>query len=380
MKKLVALLTVTGLCCAFSLADIPANKGGQKVSLRAAKPELKLPTRVARYTADGRIGKWMNYDQGGISQACGVDLVYDAFEPSASGSGVPTCGLYGVLCTDVIPCQYRWIFSGVYCAMLKLEDYTVKAGAEGALAERVEWLWWFDSDMDGNPAGDSAMESLLIAVTTNEYVEFSCTSPVAATGYGGVLFTFGAVTDGFYYTDADVCTFGLSWQMPTDGSGGWTNVMAQASTGTALILSTCGYMGMWGSKDPMSIPPRQGTAPWSQFLIAYDDDNPIDGTIDPFLECYSYAFALCPDPLSAALCFYQNEACSGFVCADANCSGTVDAEDIDPFFLAVGDAAAWQIQFPLCDLLCTCDVNGSGGVDSEDIDPFFVAVGLGGCP
>ncbi len=58
---------------------------------------------------------------------------------------------------------------------------------------------------------------------------------------------------------------------------------------------------------------------------------------------------------------------------DANCDGTVDFFDIDPFLLALFDPAAYALQFPGCDLTQS-DVNGDGGVDFFDIDAFLIVL------
>ncbi|MCH8807589.1 MAG: FG-GAP repeat protein, partial [Planctomycetes bacterium] len=64
---------------------------------------------------------------------------------------------------------------------------------------------------------------------------------------------------------------------------------------------------------------------------------------------------------------------------DLNCDGRLDGGDIDPFFLALGDPAAYLLQFPNCDVL-NGDMNGDGRLDGGDIDPFFECLGGGQCP
>ncbi|MBL8878866.1 MAG: immunoglobulin domain-containing protein [Phycisphaerales bacterium] len=54
---------------------------------------------------------------------------------------------------------------------------------------------------------------------------------------------------------------------------------------------------------------------------------------------------------------------------DLNCDGIVNNFDIDPFTLAVADAAAYEIAYPECDR-DNADVNGDGLVNNFDIDPF----------
>ena len=64
---------------------------------------------------------------------------------------------------------------------------------------------------------------------------------------------------------------------------------------------------------------------------------------------------------------------------DMNCDGRFDGGDVDPFFLALGDPAAYMEQFPECDLL-NGDMNRDGTLNGGDIDPFFICLGGGNCP
>ena len=70
---------------------------------------------------------------------------------------------------------------------------------------------------------------------------------------------------------------------------------------------------------------------------------------------------------------------SPFRRGDLNCDGAINGADIDPFFLALGDPAAYMAQFPNCNIL-NGDMNLDGRVNGADIDPFFVCLGGGGCP
>jgi hypothetical protein len=64
---------------------------------------------------------------------------------------------------------------------------------------------------------------------------------------------------------------------------------------------------------------------------------------------------------------------------DLNCDGAFNGADIDPFFLALGDPAAYALAFPDCDINLG-DMNGDGAVNGGDIDPFFECLGGGVCP
>lgn len=63
---------------------------------------------------------------------------------------------------------------------------------------------------------------------------------------------------------------------------------------------------------------------------------------------------------------------------DVNCDGVFNGADIDPFFLVLGDPAAYATAFPDCDLVLA-DMNCDGAVNGADIDAFFLCLGLGGC-
>jgi WD40 repeat protein len=55
---------------------------------------------------------------------------------------------------------------------------------------------------------------------------------------------------------------------------------------------------------------------------------------------------------------------------DLNCDAAADGFDIEPFFLALEDPAAYQAKFPDCDIL-NGDLNADGETDGFDIEPFF---------
>ena len=57
---------------------------------------------------------------------------------------------------------------------------------------------------------------------------------------------------------------------------------------------------------------------------------------------------------------------------DANCDGTLNFFDIDPFILALTDPSGYAAAYPECDQMLA-DIDGNGTVNNFDIDP-FVAV------
>ncbi|MEW6249361.1 MAG: VCBS repeat-containing protein [Planctomycetota bacterium] len=62
-----------------------------------------------------------------------------------------------------------------------------------------------------------------------------------------------------------------------------------------------------------------------------------------------------------------------FRLADLNCDMLLDFNDITPFALALSDPAAYQQQFPHCEIL-NGDLNGDGRVDMGDVNPFVAAL------
>ncbi len=62
---------------------------------------------------------------------------------------------------------------------------------------------------------------------------------------------------------------------------------------------------------------------------------------------------------------------------DLNCDGLLDADDIDPFVLALSGPDAYNAGFPGCSRMLG-DIDGNGQVDFDDIDPFVAALGAAG--
>jgi hypothetical protein len=54
---------------------------------------------------------------------------------------------------------------------------------------------------------------------------------------------------------------------------------------------------------------------------------------------------------------------------DADCSGSIDFGDINPFVMAVVNTPMWQASYPDCPL-GNVDISGNGSVGFEDINPF----------
>ena len=119
--------------------------------------------------------------------------------------------------------------------------------------------------------------------------------------------------------------------------------------------------GKWVFDTKIAPPPARLTYAWS---LALKGDRAVIGA--PFHTLNE-----------GALYVYTGLSATGS--GDMNCDGAFNGGDIDPFFLALGDPAAYTAQFPNCDILLG-DMNGDGSVNGGDIDPFFACLGGGACP
>ena len=137
-----------------------------------------------------------------------------------------------------------------------------------------------------------------------------------------------------------------------------------------------------------------GAEPFADYVFV---ETPVgtasSGGPNPDTGTFFFAGIISPTPFDTANIGATFAAVTGFnldnlifatasspsVPGDMNCDGRLDGGDIDPFFLALGDPAAYLLQFPNCDLL-NGDMNGDGRLDGGDIDPFFACLGGGPCP
>jgi hypothetical protein len=69
---------------------------------------------------------------------------------------------------------------------------------------------------------------------------------------------------------------------------------------------------------------------------------------------------------------------SGDPRGDANCDGTINFADINPFVLALSDPDEYRRQYPSCDIN-NCDINRDGQINFADINPFVECLENGQC-
>ncbi len=139
------------------------------------------------------------------------------------------------------------------------------------------------------------------------------------------------------------------------GSGTWTEIARHTSDG-GLAWRTHEI-----TADDLSAAGVTQTATMQMRFTANDSDP--QSIVEAGLDAFHVTAVLCDPP---------------FELGDLNCDGAFNGGDIDPFFLAIGDPAAYAAAFPNCDFMLA-DMNQDGAVNGADIDVFFDCLG-GGCP
>jgi hypothetical protein len=370
MSSMVGVCSALALCMAAGTAQAGPNAGATKShvkahkkiaaltghKIQAAKAKENLPKRVAgiHKNADGTYKlttPWYDYHGAGNMQD-DVQLCFDALQCDGNGTpiGGTECGLPGD--------GYRWYWGTTGWLPDSAEDMTLSKDFNGAQATGSSFLYWWTDNGTG--------QNWYIAVFTSEGFGHNCANDWTngETVYDGIIFQFAPLTTGFWYTPTfGLDAYGLFFQMPMDGDGGYEFILADSFDGQSLfIAANPAHMGMYGTSEDGGLPNRPGTNTADAFLDGYNTGVP-DAVLED--DCVDMAFGLCPDPVANAMSFFAEP--SGNQCyPDCDGSGTLD----------------------IFDFLCfTNDFNSNGaysdcdGNNSHDIFDFlcFVNAFNGGC-
>lgn len=331
-------------------------------------PTLVQPRQIAgvQYEMDGTLRQttpWMAYAGDGLRPGpCPV--CFDSLELDGGFPGFPTDGAAGGgYDPDCGMGSARWFFEPTYCNLYAVNDLTVAPGQAGARADRAAFAWYVE------PNRDLSQRCTVLLFTAEDFDE-TCAGPPSAGGFPGVIYEFLLPPDagGYLFSHVNLGGTGLFHQMPLDGCGAVRFIIADhfdPRTGEIVPFSRRAQPMLWGTKNP------DGTNPSRQGPIQWNDDAPADGVHTAPDECYDHSYGVCPDPLGLAVSFY---ACGGPMIqpGDANCDGTVDFFDLDPFLDCL------QNQTAPC-ALSAVDLNHDGALDYFDLGPFIECVLAGGC-
>ncbi len=278
------------------------------VSTAIQKDPIAMAAAKIIRGADGklhpvRVGNWIPYVRN-VHIAASTGVAYDAYESDFSGTNgeaVPA-EVYTPYCNSAGSSNRWWTYGGGYYPGWRYNDLPVTAGAVGALSDRVAFAFSV-----GPLAPVTNFEVFIY--TTENYVKTAGTSTtgandsVARGDYTGVVFNYGLIpisSGGYYYTDADLSTGGLSLQMPMDGNGGILAIMGDVDANNNITL--CGDFVYWGIKGNNPTPQQDGTQ--------WDDDAPADlvftdGTGGTNNELYDYTnWVTCPQISGIMMAFY----------------------------------------------------------------------------
>lgn len=335
--------------------------------------------RAARIQSDGTmLGGWI--ELGGATASvmeCSKKLCYDSFEPDLSGK--PSEG-YGEICTVEDPSR-RWWHGADFCGMIFADDMITCPSCADETSHRVQFGFY----LGACPNGQGGKDKVYIAINTAD--KFDCDG-FDLDSDGSVDSALDDIYDGivwelieplacneFYTVSLELCQAepSLSLQLPFDGVGGFQVTIARDYIDTngdgtldTLIPSECAQPLIWGNKEEN---PSQQTSDWwvdmnQDELFSTDECTPLTGRPCPpilgtMIAFYSSKEGLVGfEPLTGIGCNGQCNPC------DANCDGSVDLLDVEPFIkLLLGtDEPCLQ---------CAGDVNGDGSVDLSDVEAFI---------
>lgn len=350
------------------------------------------PTRAASYTViDGRIvltSEWISLTDPSTRDYL-FHAAFDASEPDTTG------GILGALtdnspgCRDMLPAGNRWYLGATYNNPFVSADLETSPRGRGAACEVVTIAWYADEG-DGNPDidGDGLPdgEIMFVAIQTFESMGVATCVDDGTEAFEGVIYQVAPINDGpcdtgfFCYWILEVDGTGLFHQMPADGVGGYQVILAtdyDPVTGILTIptgidpITLVGLnvqLMLWGTGDNEPIDDgRAGHDEDGQF----DDDNPTDGSHNLAIECYSYLYGVCPDPLAPSVGFWINDASINCPC-DVSRDGAIDIADLGLLLGSFGTATP-NIPTP------AADINRDGVVGIADLALILACFGSD-CP
>jgi hypothetical protein len=271
---------------------------------------------------------------------------WDAYQSASGAPGVaPSGGRYLLSWTTTPAPLYDYHYGRFVNQMVLPAEFN------GQMATTLDYLF------RNNVAGQ-----LIIAVFTGEDYNTSCAdaaTPPLGNAYDGVQLTYANPGIGFFYTNVDLGTNGLSLQLPMDGTGGFVAFLNSDTQGTPAAQA---QFGLWGTGDHQTPPtPRAGTEDASGYVDNSTPPTPAtnlatnipNGTLEQTNgECSSWARTTNPTPLCPAFGFglKMTSSCQ----ADINGDGQVNVNDFLGFLTLFADADA------------RADINGDNVVNVSD--------------
>ncbi len=353
------------------------NSGGttvvEKIQASAANPDVAdVSTRdvilqVGQF-APNHNGGWIGFGPDGY-----------LYVPMGDGGGGGDPGNHGQRNTTLLGTMLRLDVDNDDFPGDPNRDYAIPADNPLVGVAGLDEVWAWGLRNPWRPSFDRATGDLYIADVGQGAVEEISFQPAASTGgenYGWHCYEGNSPFDLSGCGPASTFTFPIQ-TYPRSG-------------GNCSITGGFVYRGC-------DIPDLQGTYFYADFCsnriwsLRYD---PIDGVSEFQLR----SSELAPGGglfISSISSFGEDAAGEMYICdiggevfkivadgvldGDLNCDGNISVGDINPFVLAITDAAAYEAAFPDCDI-DAADINGDNMTSVGDINGFVALVTGGPCP
>ena len=345
----------------------------QTPALQQATGRQVQPARAASYVIqNGRIvltSDWVPLNNATPREFYHVAAFDAAEHENINGVlGPPTDNSPG--CSEFIEPGARWFFGAKYNNPFVSADMRTGPRGAGAACEGLSFSWF---------AQFGAAETdpqLFIGIQTFENMDVAGCTDDGSGPIDGVIYDVSELSPDpeflYYWMNVSLNGTSLAHTMPADGIGGYQIIFGTGfdpETGEFIIptgIDPVTQRGavvqpmLWGTGDnEIPFDGRRGHDIDGQF----DDDAPNDGNHDPALECYSYLFGVCPDPLCPSIAFWMKDDPTACEC-DLDGNRVVTTDDLAIFLGSFGTNAP-NIPTP------AADFDASGGVDLSDLALFL---------
>jgi len=210
-----------------------------------------------------------------------------------------------------------------------------------------QWAWGVPAGLAGDPQAGYTDGTVygynLNGAYTNNMPEYHLTTgPIDCTGLTDTRLSF------WRWLGVEKSAWDHAYVRVSNDGSTWTNVWENPSTtliDTAWEYQELDISGVADNQATVYLRWTMGTTDSADVFCGWNIDDVLVRGLDP---------DGCPPVLG-----------------DLNCDGALNVFDIDPFVLALVDAAGYAAAFPTCDRMLA-DANGDGQVDVFDIDPFVM--------